>query len=291
MSCAKCSIVIQRRSLMQHEKYYCPFRESSTKGVDNARGGRKIFRPVPPKVAKAAAPVSLSAEDLAALGPAPRLHVAYKPKPPAKRSSSSIPGGKNADSANPLMGRPSGVRYAPVVKPSLGCYGQCGVCSRCKTCRERICNGKCSFCKRCKTCREWGRLLEEGDEETVGIQTREIKRPPPPKKEGPFRIQNRPKEAPKHSVPCPYCSQWLPSYHQENCQSMPFELWIDACRRRNVAKFGQVAVDTWSVQCQHCATPFSSHASKRVHLSGCERRRTESNLPLNQFPVIRVPHD
>ena len=68
---------------------------------------------------------------------------------------------------------------------------------------------------------------------------------------------------------------------------MPFELWIGATKARAIAKHGQAVVDSWVVQCQHCATPFPSPASKRVHLAGCERRRNEAQLPLNQFPAIR----
>ena len=97
----------------------------------------------------------------------------------------------------------------------------------------------------------------------------------------------RPKTAARGSVLCPYCSQWLPSSHQENCPRMPFELWREATRRRQLAKFGAEVVAAWPVQCQHCALPFPAPASKRVHLSGCERRRIDAELPLNQYPVVR----
>ena len=68
---------------------------------------------------------------------------------------------------------------------------------------------------------------------------------------------------------------------------MPFELWVQALRARAIAKHGQEVIDSWSIQCQHCGSPFASGASKRVHLSGCERRRNEESLPLNTYPVVR----
>ena len=97
----------------------------------------------------------------------------------------------------------------------------------------------------------------------------------------------RPKGAAPGSVVCPYCSKWLPPYHMENCPSMPFNTWIEATRARNVSKHGIDVVNSWVVQCQHCATPFPSSASKRVHLSGCERRRNNEDLPLNLYAVMR----
>ena len=97
----------------------------------------------------------------------------------------------------------------------------------------------------------------------------------------------RPANAPAGSAKCPYCECWLPPYHQENCPRMPFDLWVGATRTRNELRYGRAVVDGWTVQCQHCATPFPSPASKRVHLSGCERRRNEAGLPLNQYPALR----
>lgn len=99
--------------------------------------------------------------------------------------------------------------------------------------------------------------------------------------------KGKPGDAAPGTRQCPYCKEWLPYWHQEGCPRMPYELWIAATRQRQVAKSGAVVVAGWSVQCQHCGTPFASAASKRVHLSGCERRRNEAELPLNQFPAQR----
>ena len=97
----------------------------------------------------------------------------------------------------------------------------------------------------------------------------------------------RPADAPANSRPCPYCKKWMPHTHPENCPQMPYDFWIEATRQRNIAKHGADVVNKWSTQCQHCATAFPSPASKRVHLSGRERRRNEAGLPLNLHPVVR----
>ena len=126
----------------------------------------------------------------------------------------------------------------------------------------------------------------------------EVKKPPVPAREGYTEIhlirqattQNRPANAAKGSTLCPYCQKWLPPYHQEGCPEMPFEIWIAATKARAIAKHGESVVKTWVIQCQHCATPFPSGASKRVHLAGCERRRNAAGLPLNSYPaVVTIP--
>ena len=103
-------------------------------------------------------------------------------------------------------------------------------------------------------------------------------------------IPAKPKNAPRGSRLCPYCNQWMPNGHDENCQSMPYEFWIWATQQRQIVKYGEDVINSWDVQCQHCATPFPAPASKRVHLSGCERRRNAAGLPLNLYSAIRKPN-
>jgi len=98
----------------------------------------------------------------------------------------------------------------------------------------------------------------------------------------------RPADAPVGSQKCPYCEEWLPLYHREHCRKMPFDIWVRAVRDRDLVKHGPEVVGTWTIQCQHCATPFEKATSKRVHLSGCERRRVDAGLPLNTFPAMRM---
>ena len=183
----------------------------------------------------------------------------------------------------------------PPPPPVVGCWGSCSGCNQCGKCRTRACNGGCARCARCPRCRKWGELLASDDGNAVRLQGEAIARPPvekraaldPGNKAKFAATADRPKSAPAGARKCPFCEKWLPSYHQENCASMPYATWLAATKSRQITKFGQAIVDSWTVQCQHCAVPFPSGASKRVHLTGCERRRNESDLPLNQFPATR----
>lgn len=280
--------------MSQHTRQYCPLREDARERI--TREGRKVMRPMPPTRAKAEAPTALSQERQQELGPMPILHVRWTPAlPQPKWAATSLPGAESVAKARATP-RPS---LAPgssrVNYMTMGCYGSCSLCNKCGECRKRECNGGCGNCKGCKRCRVWGEQLGRGDEATVRTQEVERQKPAVERRErivGPKREPARPKAMPKGTSPsthtmCPYCSQWLPYYHRENCPSMPYEIWAETTRQRAVAKHGREVVDGWPVQCQHCATPFPSPASKRVHLSGCERRRNEAGLPLNSFPVIR----
>jgi hypothetical protein len=132
--------------------------------------------------------------------------------------------------------------------------------------------------------------LARGDAEAVAKHAECVALPAVEKRGKPAprpEAEARPEGAAPNSQKCPYCEKWLPLFHRENCPSMPYELWIQATRQRQYAKHGAAVVDAWTAQCQHCATPFPADSSKRVHLSGCERRRREAELPMNMFPAIR----
>ena len=174
----------------------------------------------------------------------------------------------------------------------VGCYASCAACNQCSKCRLRECNGGCAKCQKCKLCREWGVLLAEGDATAVAKHAEctalpaVAKRAPPVP--GPEVVrEGRPEGAPAGNTKGPFCGLWQPFYHREACPRMPFEVWMQATRQRQVGKYGLEAVELWTTQCQHCATPFPSNQSKRTHLPGCERRRVEEELPLNIYPVIR----
>ena len=175
------------------------------------------------------------------------------------------------------------------------CWGSCARCNQCGTCRRYLCNGKCTGCAKCTKCRSWGELVKQGNPDAVQVQENAAQQEPILKRQAKdpgnkAKIEfgkARPKSAAPGSTPCPYCLQWLPHYHQENCIKMPYDIWINALKNRSETKHGVAVVNSWTIQCQHCGSPFQSGASKRVHLSGCERRRNEAGLVLNSFPVIR----
>ena len=288
--------------MTQHLRLYCPKREAQD--IPAPRGGRKILRPPPPAAAAALLPppppggAEGSPKAVPNVKPVamPYLHVRWqhKPVPHIPRNASSIPAAKGAPKAGPRDKRMSN---APAPPPILmGCWGRCTACNGCKHCRARTCNGACGMCSRCKTCREWGERLSAEDpeairaqEETIGLpemEKRTVTRDPGNKAKL-SATADRPKTAPPGSRKCPYCDKWLMSYHQENCPDMPYEIWREATKQRLIIKHGQATVDSWNVQCQHCAQPFPSGASKRVHLTGCERRRAVAGLPLNQHPATR----
>ena len=155
------------------------------------------------------------------------------------------------------------------------CYGSCSKCNHCKRCRERTCNGPCRGCNGCKKRRTWGERLQANDTEAVAIQAAEVTKPPvearPYGKTGEARraiTEAGPKDAPSGSTPCTYCRIWLPPYRMQNCPDMPDDVWIKATKARQISKFGDAAVNSWPIQCQHCAQPFPTPASKRVHLAG-----------------------
>ena len=277
--------------MAQHLRHYCPARETGNEPL--TRQNRKILRPVPPSKAQAAAPEIRSAEEFSATVKMPYQHVRWTPPvPQAKWLRSSIPS-EGSVRAPPRERRPS---QAPKKKIIIGCYASCARCNQCGACKRRECNGKCTGCVKCHQCREWGKLLLDGDPDAVATHEIEKAKPPVEKRSGGVTEaykakqavgKNRPADAPKGSTPCPYCRKWLPAWHQEGCPSMPYEVWIAATRSRAVTKHGNEAIRSWRIQCQHCATPFLSPASKRVHLVGCERRRNQAGLPLNQYPVTR----
>ena len=253
---------------------------------------RKIFRPPPPKAAEGDVPVPKQ-DAIPVEVKAPYMHVRWnKVLPHRPRNSTSIP----ADLEKAAAPRPRRASGAPVPPPpTAGCWATCSGCNLCGACRKRLCNGGCVRCARCPTCRRWGEQLKEKNPDAVASQSEAVKQPPVIKRQAadPGNAAKaavtaaRPKEAAAGSSPCPYCKEWLPFYHQEGCVKMPYEVWVTAKRAANIVRYGQAVVNTWSVQCQHCASPFASAASKRVHLSGCERRRNEASLPLNTYPAIR----
>jgi len=227
--------------------------------------------------------------------PKPAFHVRWAaPKVQPKRNETSLPG-----AAGPGAKATHGPSQAPPPKLSTGCYASCSRCNQCSRCRYRNCNGGCTGCEKCRTCREWGKMLREGVPYVVSKHAEEFAKPEVEKRvaKDPGNMAKhaaaeaaramRPKGAAPGSRPCPYCNKWLPHSHPENCPSMPYKYWVGACRARAETKYGKEVVQGWPVQCQHCATPFPSGASKRVHLPGCERRREEAGLPLNQYPAIR----
>jgi hypothetical protein len=276
IACEKCGILLKPISMEQHLKWYCPFREGQD-GADT-RGGRKTLRAAPPKKAVAEAPKMISAEELAALGPIPHAHVRWHaPRPQAKRQASSLPGPPGEDA------RTVRLPPRPAMRPKgalnlTGCYGGCASCNACVTCRNRTCNGTCPACKRCAACRPWGERLGAGEAEVVGKHAESLLLPPVERrkkvaaKAAPEPRPVRPANALAGNQLCPYCEKWLPTYHRENCPSVPYELWTHSTRTRQLEKFGEEVVNSWIVQCQHCAIPFQSANSKRVHLSGFERR-------------------
>ena len=227
----------------------------------------------------------------------PCIHVRWQaPVPQAKWQATSLPAKQGAKMSKPppRPKRPSA--GPPPVGPTEGCYGGCSICNKCILCRNRMCTGdECSKCNRCAKCRKWKEKLQNGDEDITAKHAIAVKLPPvevrgvldPGNSAKMTATAERPKDAAPRAALCPYCQKWLPRGHQENCPSMPFNIWIAATRARNEAKHGIEAVNSWTVQCQHCGTPFPSGASKRVHLFGCERRRTSQDLPLNQHPAIR----
>lgn len=293
-----CGSWIKPISWNQHLKSYCPLRVFE---ATETRGGRKIIRPAPPP-----APIDL-ARDADEAGkarpglPKPYCHMRWAaPKIQPKRNATSIPG-ERGDSGPKAKKGPSQAPPPPATEE--GCYGSCARCNQCTKCRMRICNGGCVGCRnQCRKCRTWGQRLAAGEMLATAKHAACLALPIVPKRVGPkdpgHKAKSaaaaaidaaRPKNAPAGSRQCPYCEKWMPRTHQENCQSMPYEYWIDATRQRIIGKHGQSVVDSWHVQCQHCSTPFISFASKRVHLSGCERRRNEAGLPLNSYPVVRNP--
>lgn len=294
VSCEHCGLVLRPGSMAQHLRYYCPHRLDGRER--ETRGARKVLRPPPPSEAAVPPPPPVpDPKALEALGPMPAVHVRWAaPKPQPPRRASSIPGGDIPAPSKAWRG-PS---QAPPPPPAqMGCYATCGRCNQCSACRRRQCNGGCVGCQRCRACRTWGERLAAG-EPAATAKHAEMVALPPVVKRGPkdpgniakraaAQAARRPAEAPAGSLLCPYCNIWLPHAHRENCPSMPFEIWAAATRQRQIQKHGQATVDSWGTQCQHCATPFPSGASKRVHLAGCERRRTAEGLPLNQFPATR----
>ena len=297
--CEKCRIKIKKISVSQHERLYCPFRTTcTTQEAQGSRKNRKVLRPPPPppKAGLPSTPAqTLSAEELATIGPMPSIHVRWSPVlPQIKCAASSLPASSSSVAPAPREKRASMNPHSQIVP----CYGQCSICITCAQCRRRLCNGSCQRCKRCRKCRIWGEKLHAKDETVTATHNVEIQKPEVPKarpkakaepKQGPARPEVIPKgtSSKTHSM-CPYCNKWLPNFHREGCPSMPFEIWVNATRQRQIAKHGQTEVDSWKTQCQHCGTPFPSGASKRVHLSGCERRRNDANLPLNGFSAVRL---
>ena len=281
--------------MTQHLRMYCPKREDQN--VPAPRGGRKVLRPPPPAAPSGTAVTAAAAAEAVDV-PMPYLHVRWqaKPVPHMPRNATSLPGPQGVGTA---VAKPRAKRESmapPPPPPEAGCWGGCSVCNQCGNCRKRTCNNNnCSRCKRCPKCRKWGELLAAGDSNATRLQNEAAERPEVEKRQvlDPGNqaklaaTAHRPKSAPPGARQCPFCKKWLPSYHQENCPSMPYATWIEASRVRQIMKFGQETVDAWQVQCQHCTLPFPSGASKRVHLSGCERRRNEAGLPLNQFPATR----
>jgi hypothetical protein len=290
--CDKCGLALRLSSVSQHNRLYCPFRESTTQPSTR----RKVLRPAPPQAPKVAPPPAAAVAAAAkAQGPMPYIHVRWQaPLPQVPRADTSIPGEQAP--RQPRAKRPTAAPPPPQPPPLMtGCYATCGRCNQCGACRRRECNGGCVGCSKCKTCKAWGDRLAAKDPAATAKHAEMVLLPPVEKRKAkdPGNLakwaatRDRPAGAPAGSVKCPYCEAWLPAWHQEGCPSMPYDIWIAATRARQVAKFGQPIVDTWTVQCQHCATPFPSGASKRVHLSGCERRRTAADLPLNMFPATR----
>ena len=275
--------------MTQHKRLYCPMREHSN--VPDPRKNRQTFRPPPPKTRTEVDAESANVN--ADMPKAPYVHVRWSDNLPRNpRLRSSVPSAEERDRVQPKEKRPS---QAPPIQVAEGCWGACAGCNQCGSCRRRTCNGKCIRCGRCRKCRRWGEILIEGNNEAVQKQEEALSLPVVVKRKATDPGNSakaavtaaRPKTAAAGSVPCPYCKEWLPFWHQEGCAKMPFDLWVQALRDRIAAKHGQATVDSWSIQCQHCGTPFISGASKRVHLSGCERRRNEEGLPLNTYPVIR----
>ena len=68
---------------------------------------------------------------------------------------------------------------------------------------------------------------------------------------------------------------------------MPFEVWLAVLRSRLLEEYGQEAMDSWSLQCQHCETPFKDIFSKRVHAGHCRKKRVYHKLEINQYPALR----
>ena len=290
VTCNKCKLRVKQISLTQHDKLYCPLRESAAEPL--TRQGRKILRPVPPKT-ESESKAAPSHTDIESKPKAPYNHIRWcEPLPPKARNATSLP--SDTGTSIPKAAKRTSQAPAPQT-PMGGCWGGCARCNQCGGCRRRICNGGCTGCIKCTKCRTWGRLLESQDKNACEAQSEAVKLEPvikrKPKDPGNVAkaafIAARPKDAKAGSTPCPYCKEWLPHYHQEGCSKMPYDIWITALKTRNVSKYGEQVVDRWSIQCQHCGSPFPSPASKRVHLSGCERRRNEAGLALNTYPVIR----
>ena len=289
VKCDWCGCIFKQISMTQHKKLYCPMREQESQ-ID-PRQNRKILRPPPPK-ARAELTETEDAEKKP-LPKAPYVHVRWSDSlPRAPRLLTSVPPAGDYKRPEPKAKRPS---QAPLMIIQDGCWGGCARCNQCGACRKRKCNGKCTGCVRCRKCRRWGEMLTEGSSEAIQKQDEALALPPVIKRKAADPGSSakaavtaaRPKTAAAGSSPCPYCHEWLPFWHQPGCTKMPFELWAQALCARTIAKHGQEIVDSWNIQCQHCGTPFASGASKRVHLSGCERRRNEEGLPLNTYPVVR----
>ena len=253
------------------------------------RGNRQNTRPIPPKAALAPLPKALSREEFLALGPVPDVHARwYDPLPQAKWNSSSLPAppGVVLPKAVP---RPARARHVREEVRLVGCYASCAACNQCSQCRLRLCNGGCAKCKKCRLCREWGVLLAGGDAAATAKHAECVALPAVAKRAPPVPVvrEARPEGAPAGSTKCPFCGVWLPFYHREACPRMPYEVWMQATRQRQIVRHGAVTVGLWKTQCQHCATPFPSNESKRTHIPGCERRRVEAEMPLNVYPAIR----
>jgi hypothetical protein len=290
--CPQCGLRLRISSVPQHKRLYCPARDEAVAPV--TRGGRKALRPTPPVKPKAEPPALPGPVEFLALGPLPSIHVRWTPRlPQAKRNPSSLPAGPEPQPPPPVPKRPS--KAPPPPPPQTGCFATCGRCNQCSACRRRVCNGRCVGCSRCRTCREWGERLAADDAEAVAAQAQAQAMPPVAKRGAAdpgnaakkAAVAGRPADAPKGATQCPYCKKWLAPYHRESCPSMPYAVWIAATRHRQELQYGPLVVASWKVQCQHCATPFPSPASKRVHLAGCERRRNQEELPLNQYPALR----
>lgn len=88
---------------------------------------------------------------------------------------------------------------------------------------------------------------------------------------------------------CQFCGKEQKNItsHEEGCQDMPFEVWLAVLRSRLLEEYGQDAIDSWSLQCQHCETPFKDIFSKRVHTGHCRKKRVYRQLEINQYPALR----
>ena len=235
-TCEQCGLEIKRISMMQHLRMYCPKREDQH--VPAPRGGRKVLRPPPPVTASEEA--LLTAKASATGSTMPYVHARWQAKPvphiPRKVSSLPAPKGEAGGAAKARAKRSTMAPPSP--PPEAGCWGGCSGCNQCMQCRKRICNGKCRKCSQCPKCRRWGKMLEDGNTNAERLQAEAVERPLVEKRTvlDPGNMAklaataDRPKSAAPGARKCPFCEKWLPSYHQENCPSMPYATWLEASK-------------------------------------------------------------